>query len=92
MQLLFALAFFKVVADSEILILITILIIFYLFFVLFFLLPGQEIGLKHFTPPYLDPTTTGPVVLQGVSYASGGGGILNHTGKIFVSFLDFYLI
>ncbi|XP_058201134.1 GDSL esterase/lipase At4g16230-like isoform X2 [Rhododendron vialii] len=44
---------------------------------------GQEIGLKDFTPPYLDPTTTGPVVLQGVSYASGGGGILNHTGKIF---------
>ncbi|KAF7150957.1 hypothetical protein RHSIM_Rhsim02G0003400 [Rhododendron simsii] len=73
----------KVVADSEILILISILIIFYLFFVLFFLLPGQEIGLKDFTPPYLDPTTTGPVVLQGVSYASGGGGILNHTGKIF---------
>lgn len=44
---------------------------------------GQEIGLKGFTPPYLDPTTTGPVVLLGVSYASGGGGILNHTGKIF---------
>ncbi|KAF5941550.1 hypothetical protein HYC85_019192 [Camellia sinensis] len=45
---------------------------------------GQEIGLKDFTPPYLAPTTTGPVVLQGVNYASGGGGILNHTGKIFV--------
>ncbi|THG18225.1 hypothetical protein TEA_017169 [Camellia sinensis var. sinensis] len=44
----------------------------------------QEIGLKDFTPPYLAPTTTGPVVLQGVNYASGGGGILNHTGKIFV--------
>ncbi|KAL7178303.1 hypothetical protein ACSBR2_031452 [Camellia fascicularis] len=45
---------------------------------------GQVIGLKDFTPPYLAPTTTGPVVLQGVNYASGGGGILNHTGKIFV--------
>lgn len=37
------------------------------------------------TPPYLAPTTTGATVLQGVNYASGGGGILNHTGKIFVS-------
>ncbi|XP_057485222.1 GDSL esterase/lipase At4g16230-like isoform X2 [Actinidia eriantha] len=44
---------------------------------------GQELGFKDFTPPYLSPTTTGPVVLQGVNYASGGGGILNHTGKIF---------
>lgn len=61
-----------------------------LFFV--FLLPGQEIGLKGFTPPYLDPTTTGPVVLLGVSYASGGGGILNHTGKIFVSFLLYLMV
>ncbi|XP_042492691.1 GDSL esterase/lipase At4g16230-like [Macadamia integrifolia] len=43
---------------------------------------GQEFGLT-FTPPYLAPTTTGPVVLKGVNYASGGGGILNHTGKIF---------
>ncbi|GFZ09089.1 GDSL-like Lipase/Acylhydrolase superfamily protein [Actinidia rufa] len=44
----------------------------------------QELGFKDFTPPYLAPTTSGPVVLQGVNYASGGGGILNHTGKIFV--------
>lgn len=29
----------------------------------------------------------GSVVLRGVNYASGGGGILNYTGKIFVSFL-----
>ncbi|KAB1213830.1 hypothetical protein CJ030_MR5G017093 [Morella rubra] len=43
----------------------------------------QELGLKDLTPPYLAPTTTGPVVLQGVNYASGGGGILNQTGKIF---------
>ncbi|CAK9145664.1 unnamed protein product [Ilex paraguariensis] len=40
-------------------------------------------GFKDFTPPYLAPTTVGSVVLQGVNYASGGGGILNHTGKIF---------
>ncbi|XP_038706534.1 GDSL esterase/lipase At4g16230-like [Tripterygium wilfordii] len=44
---------------------------------------GQELGIKDFTPPYLAPTTVGSVVLQGVNYASGGGGILDHTGKIF---------
>ncbi|KAK7303673.1 hypothetical protein RJT34_14586 [Clitoria ternatea] len=43
---------------------------------------GQELGMG-FTPPYLAPTTVGPVVLKGVNYASGGGGILNLTGKIF---------
>ncbi|KAK2644767.1 hypothetical protein Ddye_019962 [Dipteronia dyeriana] len=43
---------------------------------------GQEFGLGY-TPPYLAPTTKGSVVLQGVNYASGGGGILNETGKIF---------
>ncbi|KAK3011213.1 hypothetical protein RJ639_012365 [Escallonia herrerae] len=48
-----------------------------------FISPGQELGFEGFTPPYLAPTTTGAVVLQGVNYASGGGGILNHTGKIF---------
>ncbi|KAL0348575.1 UNVERIFIED_CONTAM: GDSL esterase/lipase [Sesamum angustifolium] len=44
---------------------------------------GQEIGLIGFTPPYLAPTTTGAAILQGVNYASGGGGILNYTGNIF---------
>ncbi|XP_043726197.1 GDSL esterase/lipase At4g16230-like [Telopea speciosissima] len=44
---------------------------------------GQELGLAEFTPPYLAPTTRGSVVLKGVNYASGGGGILNQTGKIF---------
>ncbi|KAF8401305.1 hypothetical protein HHK36_012238 [Tetracentron sinense] len=46
-------------------------------------LHSQAMGLKGLTPPYLAPTTGGAVVLQGVNYASGGGGILNHTGKIF---------
>ncbi|PON93174.1 Lipase [Trema orientale] len=45
---------------------------------------GQELGFKDFTPPYLAPTTSGPVILEGVNYASGGGGILNETGEIFV--------
>lgn len=44
---------------------------------------GKELGLKDYTPPYLAPTTAGPLILQGVSYASGGSGILNETGKIF---------
>ncbi|KAM5568726.1 GDSL esterase/lipase [Rosa sericea] len=45
---------------------------------------GQTLGLKEFTPPYLAPTTAGPVILRGVNYASGGGGILNETGKLFI--------
>ncbi|GFQ07438.1 GDSL esterase/lipase at4g16230 [Phtheirospermum japonicum] len=44
---------------------------------------GQEIGFIGYTPPYLAPTTAGLTILQGVNYASGGGGILNKTGKIF---------
>ncbi|KAL3626612.1 hypothetical protein CASFOL_030161 [Castilleja foliolosa] len=44
---------------------------------------GQEIGFIGYTPPYLAPTTAGLAILQGVNYASGGGGILNKTGKIF---------
>ncbi|XP_028760162.1 GDSL esterase/lipase At4g16230-like [Neltuma alba] len=43
---------------------------------------GHQLGLD-FTPPYLAPSTRGSVILKGVNYASGGGGILNHTGKIF---------
>lgn len=40
-------------------------------------------GLEDFTPPYMAPTTTGNVILKGVNYASGGGGICNETGYIF---------
>ncbi|RWW19639.1 hypothetical protein GW17_00016290, partial [Ensete ventricosum] len=35
--------------------------------------------------PFLAPNTTGSVILNGVNYASGGAGILNGTGKIFVN-------
>lgn len=52
----------------------------------FFLFSGCELGLTDYTPPYLAPTTVGHVVLKGVNYASGGAGILNETGKIFVRF------
>uniref|UniRef100_A0A7N2LY62 GDSL esterase/lipase n=1 Tax=Quercus lobata TaxID=97700 RepID=A0A7N2LY62_QUELO len=50
---------------------------------------GQELGFKDFLPPYLAPTTAGTVILRGVNYASGGGGILNDTGKIFGGRLNF---
>ncbi|XP_020228588.1 GDSL esterase/lipase At4g16230 [Cajanus cajan] len=49
---------------------------------------GEELGIG-FTPPYLAPTTVGPVILKGVNYASGGGGILNLTGKVFGGRLNF---
>jgi len=49
------------------------------------MLPDQKLGLG-FSPPYLAPTTIGSTVLKGVNYASGAGGILNNSGKIFVSF------
>lgn len=59
---------------------------FNVYYVIVSILPGQELGFKTFTPPYLAPSTTGAVILQGVNYASGSAGILNNTGKIFVSF------
>ncbi|RZC92266.1 hypothetical protein C5167_026900 [Papaver somniferum] len=43
---------------------------------------GETFGLEDYIPPYMDPTTIGDVVLRGVNYASGGGGILNETGAI----------
>ncbi|KAG7018565.1 GDSL esterase/lipase, partial [Cucurbita argyrosperma subsp. argyrosperma] len=49
------------------------------------ILPGQELGFETFTPPYLAPSSTGPVILHGVNYASGSAGIFNNTGKIFLA-------
>jgi hypothetical protein len=46
---------------------------------------GQEMGLEGLVPPYMAPETRGDALLRGVNYASGGGGILNQTGSIFVS-------
>ncbi|XVF27245.1 hypothetical protein REPUB_Repub14bG0089900 [Reevesia pubescens] len=43
----------------------------------------EELGFKNFTPPYLNPNSTGDVVLKGVNYASSGSGLLNSTGLIF---------
>ncbi|KAL8244494.1 hypothetical protein R6Q59_010752 [Mikania micrantha] len=43
----------------------------------------EELGLKGYRPPYMAPTTVGRVILKGVNYASGAGGILNKTGYTF---------
>ncbi|KAG0612503.1 hypothetical protein M758_6G033200 [Ceratodon purpureus] len=43
---------------------------------------GQLLGLTEFIPPYLAPNTTGAMILNGVNYASGAGGILDSSGYI----------
>ncbi|KAI3959498.1 hypothetical protein MKW98_019088 [Papaver atlanticum] len=43
---------------------------------------GEMFGVEDYIPAYLDPATVGDVVLHGVNYASGGGGILNETGMV----------
>ena len=50
-----------------------------------FCLLGEELGQSHYAVPFLAPNSTGKAVLYGVNYASGGGGIMNATGRIFVS-------
>lgn len=45
---------------------------------------GVKLGIQSFSPPFLAPTTKGSAILNGVNYASGGAGILNDTGRIFV--------
>ncbi|WOL11974.1 hypothetical protein Cni_G20738 [Canna indica] len=46
---------------------------------------GELLGQPDYAPPFLSPNTTGSAILNGVNYASGGAGILNGTGKIFVN-------
>ncbi|KAM7251918.1 hypothetical protein ACFE04_023801 [Oxalis oulophora] len=46
---------------------------------------GEELGQSSYAVPFLAPNTTGKALLNGVNYASGGGGILNATGRIFVN-------
>lgn len=46
---------------------------------------GEAMGVPNYASPYLAPNTTGRAILNGVNYASGGGGILNDTGRIFVN-------
>ncbi|KAI5665874.1 hypothetical protein M9H77_15727 [Catharanthus roseus] len=49
---------------------------------------GEELGQPHYATPFLAPNCTGRAVLYGVNYASGGGGIMNATGRIFVNRLS----
>ncbi|EOX91281.1 hypothetical protein QUC31_003029 [Theobroma cacao] len=57
---------------------------------------GEELGVPNYAVPFLSPNSTGKAILYGVNYASGGGGIMNATGRIFVNRLgldiqiDFY--
>ncbi|KAL4367190.1 hypothetical protein GQ457_05G006810 [Hibiscus cannabinus] len=46
---------------------------------------GEELGVPNYAVPYLAPNSTGKAILYGVNYASGGGGIMNATGSIFVN-------
>ncbi|KAL5705036.1 hypothetical protein ACHQM5_023387 [Ranunculus cassubicifolius] len=49
---------------------------------------GEQLGQKNYALPFLAPNTTGKAILNGVNYASGGGGIMNDTGKIFINRLS----
>ncbi|CAI9752820.1 unnamed protein product [Fraxinus pennsylvanica] len=49
---------------------------------------GEGLGQPHYAMPFLDPNTTGRTILYGVNYASGAGGIMNATGRIFVNRLS----
>ncbi|TKY70529.1 GDSL esterase/lipase [Spatholobus suberectus] len=46
---------------------------------------GEELGQPNYAIPYLAPNATGKAILNGVNYASGGGGILNATGSLFIN-------
>jgi len=51
---------------------------------------GDAIGMPR-PPPFLDPTLDANMIMEkGVNYASGGGGILNETGRHFVSIISIY--
>jgi hypothetical protein len=45
---------------------------------------AMKLGVETVIPPFLAPTTRGAALLNGVNYASGGSGILDDTGRIFV--------
>lgn len=49
---------------------------------------GEELGIPNYAIPFLAPNATGKNILDGVNYASGGGGIMNATGRIFINRLS----
>lgn len=47
---------------------------------------GELLGLPGFVPPFADPRTRrARAALRGVNFASGGSGILEHTGQVTMS-------
>lgn len=50
---------------------------------------GEKLGQPSYAVPYLAPNASGEAILNGVNYASGGGGVLNATGSVFVSVFVF---
>ncbi|KAL5714442.1 hypothetical protein ACHQM5_016405 [Ranunculus cassubicifolius] len=46
---------------------------------------GELLGQPNYALPFLDPNCKGKAILTGVNYASGGAGIMNQTGRIFVN-------
>ncbi|KAJ6838192.1 GDSL esterase/lipase-like [Iris pallida] len=46
---------------------------------------GEQLGQPNYAQPFLSPDTKGSSIMYGVNYASGGGGIMNATGRIFVN-------
>ncbi|XP_049934243.1 GDSL esterase/lipase At1g71250-like isoform X2 [Nymphaea colorata] len=47
--------------------------------------PSQHLRFPRFLPAFKDPKTTGGMILFGVNYASGGSGILDYQGSLFIS-------
>ncbi|KAL6602850.1 hypothetical protein ACP70R_043211 [Stipagrostis hirtigluma subsp. patula] len=43
---------------------------------------GELLRLPGLVPPFADPATRGRAALRGVDFASGGSGILDHTGEL----------
>ncbi|XP_031487214.1 GDSL esterase/lipase At1g29670-like isoform X1 [Nymphaea colorata] len=46
---------------------------------------SQLLRIPRFLPAAKDPKTTGGMILYGVNYASGGSGILDYPGSLFIS-------
>lgn len=47
------------------------------------LIAAEFMGFDHYIPPFA--TASGPEILEGVNYASGGAGIRNETGQFAVN-------
>lgn len=52
---------------------------------------GELLDLPNLIPPFKDPTTRGRRIIYGVNHASGSSGILDETGLIAVSLVNFHM-